>query len=68
MLAIHYPCATIGHGAKHVILLFFKDIYTNASICLLLLCVCFVFFEMFFSHFGCGSVLSSLMCINLPRG
>ncbi len=26
-----YPCITVGHGAEHVVLLFFKDVYTKVS-------------------------------------
>jgi hypothetical protein len=31
MLAVLYPCITVGHCAAHLVSLFFKDVYTHAS-------------------------------------
>jgi hypothetical protein len=46
ILVIHYPCITVGHGAEHVVNLFFKDVYTHASNYVVISCViCCVFRE-----------------------
>jgi hypothetical protein len=29
LVSITYPCITVVHGAEHVVLLFFKDIFTK---------------------------------------
>jgi hypothetical protein len=39
MLAVHYPCITVGHCAAHLVSLFFKDVYTHASNYVCLSCV-----------------------------
>ncbi len=31
LLQVKYPCITVGHGAEHVVLLFFKDVYPKVS-------------------------------------
>jgi hypothetical protein len=31
LLWVKYPCITVGHGAEHVVLLFFKDVYKKVS-------------------------------------
>ena len=31
LLRMKYPRITVGHGAEHVVLLFFKDVYTKVS-------------------------------------
>jgi hypothetical protein len=28
---VKYPCITVGHGAEHVVSLFFKDVYEQVS-------------------------------------
>jgi hypothetical protein len=32
ILAINYPCITVGHCAVHLVLLFFKDVYTQCHL------------------------------------
>ncbi len=31
LLQVKHPCITVGHGAEHVVSLFFKDLYTKVS-------------------------------------
>ena len=45
ILAIHYPCITVGHGAKHVVNLLFQDVYTHTSNYVVISCVIFCMFH-----------------------
>jgi hypothetical protein len=49
ILVIHYPCITVGHGAEHVVNLFFKDVYTHASNYVVISCVIFECFAKLFA-------------------